>query len=171
MLKTKNTIKNEPVVLGIDPGYGLVGIGVIQKQDRNWRSLYYGCIKTDPKACFSARLLQISEELGNLIKQYKPTAAVVEKLYFNSNTTTAIDVAQARGVIMLTLLQNGVDVCELTPLQVKQFVSGYGRADKAQMKQMMKLLLKLDKLPSPDDAADALAMAYCWESYSKFLNL
>ncbi|HPL92866.1 MAG TPA: crossover junction endodeoxyribonuclease RuvC [bacterium] len=171
MLKTKNQKTVGPVVLGVDPGYGLVGIGVIQKQDRNWKSLYHGCIKTDAKACFSARLLQISEELGNIIRQYKPEAAVVEKLYFNSNTTTAIDVAQARGVIMLTLLQNGVEVCELTPLQVKQFVSGYGRADKAQMKQMMKLLLGLDKLPSPDDAADALALAYCWESHSKFLKL
>jgi len=171
MLKIKNENKIEPVILGIDPGYGLVGIGVIQKQDRKWKSLYHGCIKTDAKACFSSRLLQISEELGNIIKQYKPVASVVEKLYFNSNTTTAIDVAQARGVIMLTLLQNGVEVCELTPLQVKQFISGYGRADKTQMKQMMKLLLGLDKLPSPDDAADALAMAYCWESYSKFLKL
>lgn len=171
MLKTKNTIKKGPVILGIDPGYGLVGIGVLEKQDRNWKSLYHGCIKTDSKDCFSNRLLQISEELGNLIKQYKPKAAVVEKLYFNRNTTTAIDVAQARGVIMLTLLQHGVQVCELTPLQIKQFISGYGRADKAQMKQMMKLLLGLDKLPNPDDAADALALAYCWESYSKFSKL
>lgn len=159
------------IVLGVDPGYGRVGLGVVEIDGSRNKSLYYGCIETSKDIEFNQRLFQISQELDAVIKEYKPEVAVVEKLYFAKNTTTAIDVGQARGVILLTLFNNNVPSYELTPLQVKQYASGYGKATKRQIQEVVKLLLGLDKIPKPDDAADALALAITWAAVGKYLEL
>lgn len=119
----------------------------------------YGCIETPAKTATESRLLVLHKELTKIIKKYKPDKAAVEKLFFNTNVTTAIEVGQARGVVILTLQLANVEQRSFTPLQVKQAVTGYGRADKIQVQKMVKALLHLDKVPKPDDAADALAIA------------
>lgn len=159
------------IILGIDPGYGRVGLGVIESQGSRCKSLHYSCIETSKDLDFNQRLFQISQELNAVIKEYKPELAVVEKLYFAKNTTTALDVAQARGVILLTLFNSNVPSYELSPLQVKQYTSGYGKASKRQMQEVVKMLLGLEKIPKPDDAADALALALTWLSVGKYLEL
>lgn len=148
-------------ILGIDPGYAIVGVGVIEYNGRQFKTLDYGAITTPAGQPFSDRLLMIYEQMQQVIMMYKPDAMSVEKLYFNTNTTTAIDVAQARGVILLSSRQAGVPVYEYTPLQVKQAVVGYGRAEKRQVIEMTKKILSLSKTPHPDDVADALAIAIC----------
>lgn len=148
-------------VLGIDPGYAIVGWGVVE-YDRNCLTpKAYGAVTTPAKAEFTGRLLQIFEDVTALMQQYRPEALSIEKLFFNTNTTTAIDVAQARGVILLAARQQNIPVFEYTPLQVKQAVTGYGKADKKQVMELTRRLLKLEKVPRPDDTADALAMAIC----------
>ena len=149
------------VILGIDPGYAIVGYGVIEYQNNHFRVLDFGAITTKAHTDFNDRLLHIHAGLTNLIEIYNPQAMAIEKLFFNTNQKTAIDVAQARGVILLSARQHNVNIFEYTPLQVKQSVVGYGRAEKKQVQEMTKLLLNLDAVPKPDDTADALAMAIC----------
>ena len=149
------------VILGIDPGYAIVGYGVIEYQNNHFRVLDFGAITTKAHTDFNDRLLHIHAGLTNLIEIYRPEAMAIEKLFFNTNQKTAIDVAQARGVILLAARQHNVNIFEYTPLQVKQSVVGYGRAEKKQVQEMTKLILNLDAVPKPDDTADALAMAIC----------
>lgn len=148
-------------ILGIDPGYAIVGVGVIEYNGRQFKTLEYGAITTPAGQPFADRLLMIYQQMQEVISMYKPDAMSVEKLYFNTNTTTAIDVAQARGVILLSARQAGVPCFEYTPLQVKQAVVGYGRAEKRQVIEMTKKILSLSRTPHPDDVADALAIAIC----------
>ena len=146
-------------ILGIDPGFGRVGFGIIDCVGDTYTAVAYGCIETSTKRTFVERLEDISDELIQIIRKYKPQCAGVEELFFYKNVTTAIKVAQARGVILLTLRKARLQVHEYTPLQVKQSITGYGRADKTQLETMVKMLLKLKKKITPDDAADALAIA------------
>lgn len=149
------------IVLGIDPGYAIVGYGVLRYEKSRFTVLEYGTITTPKEMPFSERLVQIYHSMNTLLERFSPDSLAVEKLYFNTNTTTAIDVSQARGVIMLTAQLKEIPLYEYTPLQVKQSVTGYGRAEKKQVQEMTRMLLNLEKIPRPDDAADALAMAIC----------
>lgn len=148
-------------ILGIDPGFAIVGFGVLHSQ--RGTSVLQGCgvIRTQVGSPMPRRLLQIGEDMETLILQFKPDELAVEELFFNTNVTTGIGVAQARGVILYTAEKLGVPVFEYTPLQVKQAVAGYGRADKRQVMEMTKRLLHLSAVPKPDDAADAVAVALC----------
>lgn len=149
------------VILGIDPGTATTGFGVILEKDNQVKYIDCGYIATTPKDNPADRLLIISKAVEELIKKYKPQLAAVENLFFAKNRTTAMAVAQARGVILVTLARHKVLSQEYTPLQVKQAVTGYGRADKNQVQKMVKNILSLDKVPKPDDSADALAIAIC----------
>jgi crossover junction endodeoxyribonuclease RuvC len=149
------------IIIGIDPGYAIVGFGVINYDNTRYTTLDYGAVTTPAKTPFSERLEQIYDGITAVLERWKPQAVSLEKLFFNTNTTTAIDVAQARGVIMLAAKKCAVPVFEYTPLQVKQAVVGYGRAEKKQVMEMTRILLGLSKVPKPDDTADALAMALC----------
>jgi len=149
------------VILGIDPGYAIVGAGVVDHTANQFTLLEARALTTQPGTPFERRLCAIYEGVAALIAAHKPAAMAVEKLYFNTNTATAIDVAQARGAILVAAALAGVPVYEYTPLQVKQSVVGYGRAEKRQVQDMTKLLLRLSACPKPDDVADALAIAIC----------
>lgn len=149
------------IILGIDPGYAIVGWGVLEYQNNRFRVLDYGAITTEADMELFRRFQVIHQDLNEIIEQYKPDAMAIEELFFNSNRTTAINVAQARGVLILSALNHEVPVFEYTPLQVKQAVAGYGRAEKQQVQQMTKILLNLPAIPKPDDTADALAIAIC----------
>lgn len=149
------------IILGIDPGYAIVGVGVVKYEKNNFKPIEFGAVTTPAGMPFSDRLQKIFIDITEIIKKYKPDALSIEKLFFNTNTTTAIDVAQARGVILLAARMCGVPVFEYTPLQVKQAVTGYGRAEKHQIQELTKILLGLPKCPKPDDTADALALAIC----------
>ena len=149
------------VILGIDPGYAIVGWGVIGYENNLFQVLDYGAITTPAGMSFSRRLELIYDEAELLMKRYSPQAMSIEKLFFNSNAKTVIDVGQARGVLMLAAQKCGLEVYEYTPLQVKQSVVGYGRAEKKQVQEMTRLILHLSEIPKPDDTADALAMAIC----------
>jgi len=149
------------IILGIDPGYAIVGYGVLEYTGIKFKVLEYGTIETKAGTDFNLRLLKIHRGMEELIKKYSPDAVAVEKIFFNTNTKTAIKVAEARGVVLLSGALSSAEVFEYTPLQVKQAVCGYGRADKNQVQQMVKLLLNLEKVPKPDDTADALAVAIC----------
>ncbi|MDR3345466.1 MAG: crossover junction endodeoxyribonuclease RuvC [Oscillospiraceae bacterium] len=148
-------------VLGIDPGYALVGYGAVQYDNNHFRVLEYGVISTQAGTPFPRRLEEIYLGLRALLLKFRPDGFAMEKLFFNTNTKTAIDVAQARGVLTLAAQLEGLAVGEYTPLQVKQSVCGYGRAEKKQVQEMTRLLLNLPSIPRPDDAADALAVAIC----------
>ena len=148
-------------ILGIDPGYAIVGYGALRYEAGRFRVLDYGAVRTDAGQDFCDRLLFIHTQTAALIDRWRPGALGVEQLFFNTNSTTAIGVAEARGCILLSAAQAGVAVCEYTPLQVKQAVTGYGKADKLQMQEMVRLLLGLKEIPKPDDTADALAVAIC----------
>ncbi len=149
------------VIMGIDPGYAIVGYGVLAYEKNRYRVLDFGAVTTEAGVPFERRLQIIHEDLTLLFQRYKPDAMSIEKLFFNTNKKTAVDVAQARGVILLTAQCCGARVFEYTPLQVKQSVVGYGRAEKKQVQEMTKYLLGLSAVPKPDDTADALAMAIC----------
>lgn len=148
-------------VLGIDPGYAIVGYGVIDFNASNYIPVTYGAITTNSKTDFNVRLEQIYDSLDIIIKRTKPHAMSVEKIFFQNNQKTAINVAQARGVIMLVAQKNNLPVFEYTPLQIKTAVTGYGVAKKPQVMEMTRRLLKLKEVPKPDDTADALAIAIC----------
>ena len=149
------------VILGIDPGYATVGYGVIEYNGKGFRTLDYGAVTSPPDLPFPRRLEMIFEGITQLIEKFSPDAVSVEELFFNTNLKTGIAVAHARGVILLAVQKSGKPFFEYTPLQVKQSVVGYGRAEKMQVMLMTKSLLGLEKIPRPDDAADALALAIC----------
>lgn len=148
-------------ILGIDPGYAIVGYGVLEFDNMRFKVINYGAITTDPETPFDKRLSEIYGDMCSVLEMFKPDCVSIEKLYFNTNITTGIDVAQARGVIMLAAAQRDIPVFEYTPLQVKVAVTGYGRAEKRQMQEMTKNILHLKEVPKPDDTADALAIAIC----------
>ena len=149
------------VILGLDPGTATTGYGVIRVLGNRFQMLEYGIISTPAKNPMEKRLEMIYDNLQELLQKWQPDQAAVEELFFNQNITTAITVGQARGVLLLCCAQNNVPLAEYTPLQVKQALVGYGRADKKQIQQMVKMFLNLAEFPNPDDAADALAIAIC----------
>ena len=148
-------------ILGIDPGFAIVGWGIIDSERGNIRPVAYGAITTPAHTSLESRLLTIQRDLESLIEKYKPDEMAIEELFFNTNITTGIAVAEARGVILCTAHRLGIKISEYTPLQVKQAVVGYGKAEKHQVISMVTSLLKLPKPPKPDDAADAVAIAIC----------
>lgn len=148
-------------ILGIDPGYAIVGYGVLDYRNNHFGIVDFGAITTPAGMDFGRRLEIIYDEMQVLIEKTKPEAMAIEKLFYNTNAKTVIDVGQARGVLLLAAQKNHLPVYEYTPLQVKQSVVGYGRAEKKQVQEMTRLMLHLDKVPKPDDTADALAMAIC----------
>ena len=145
--------------MGVDPGFGRIGWGVIEKEKGDWVPMAYGCIETDAKTKFVDRLQEIKEGLDKIIKKYQPVRAAVEDLFFYKNVKTAMQVGQARGVILLTLKLAGLPIDEFTPLQVKQSITGYGRAEKEQIQKIIQMQLKMKDKIKQDDAADAMAIA------------
>lgn len=148
-------------ILGIDPGYAIIGFGILDYTAHQFTTLQYGAIRTDSHGVFEDRLNEIFDDMTELLAVAKPEAVAIESLFFANNQKTVIAVAQARGVILLACRRAGVPIFEYTPLQVKQGVSGYGKASKKQVQEMTKTILHLDAVPKPDDTADALAMAIC----------
>lgn len=149
------------VILGIDPGYAIVGYGVVRMQQNRYQPLEHGAIVTKAGENFNRRLEIIYDAVTAVLEKWKPEALAIEKLFFQNNQKTAIQVAEARGVILLAAQKKQVPVFEYTPLQVKQAVTGYGQAQKPQVMEMTRRLLCLKEVPKPDDTADALAMAIC----------
>ena len=148
-------------ILGIDPGYGITGFGIVEAQAGACRLLRCGAITTPPNTEFSWRLEVIYNDMCQLLETAKPDAVAIEELFFGQNVTTGINVAQSRGVILLAIRQAGVPIYEYKPMQVKQSVVGYGNATKHQVQDMTRRLLHLQAMPKPDDAADAIAIALC----------
>lgn len=149
------------IILGIDPGYAIIGWGVLEYNANKFKVMDYGAITTEAHTDFPLRLQQIYMGMNDIFDKYHPQVMSMEKLFYNNNAKTVIDVAQARGVITLSAKMHGVEIAEYTPLQVKQSVTGYGRAVKKQVQEMTRVILNLEKIPKPDDTADALAMAIC----------
>lgn len=149
------------VIMGIDPGFAITGYGIVKYEGNKFSVLDYGAITTNSSLVLSERLLVLSGRLEDLISKYKPYAISVEELFFNKNIKTALAAAHGRGIALLAAAKSTAEVFEYTPLQVKQAVVGYGRAEKAQMQQMVKVILNLPEVPKPDDVADALAVAIC----------
>ena len=158
------------VILGVDPGLATVGVGVLKFDKNRFTTIYYDAIITQPKIPIPERLQMIYDGLTQIINTYNPTDMALEELFYNTNQKTIIAVGEARGVILLAAQKNGLDIDEYTPLQVKQSVVGYGRAEKIQVMTMVKNILRLDKIPKPDDVADALAVAIC-HAHSKTANM
>lgn len=154
-------------ILGIDPGTATTGFGVVEKKSGKLTAIDYGVISTSKSLAMHLRLNIIFQDLTEIIKHHRPDVIAVEKLFFVKNITTGISVGQARGVVLLTAAQADLDLHEYTPLQVKQSVTGYGQATKKQVQQMVQKILKLNALPTPDDAADALAIAICASSQTR----
>jgi crossover junction endodeoxyribonuclease RuvC len=149
------------IVVGIDPGLATVGFGVIQKIEDKIIPVSYGCIRTSAQKQISERLLDIYNEINSLFNKYNPQTVVIEKLFFNKNVTSAMNVGEARGVIILAAQQKQIPVFQYIPAQIKKAITGTGNADKQQMQEMIKKLLGLDEIPQPDDAADGLSIALC----------
>ncbi len=147
-------------ILGIDPGIGRCGFAVLEQDKKSIKLLQAGCIVTNAGQPDSGRLLEIQDDLSDIIQKWKPEIMAIESLYFISNQKTAISVAQARGAILVTAANHGLKIIDITPLQVKMSVTGYGKADKKQVETMIVKLLNLKKIPKPDDAADAVAIAW-----------
>src|SRR3989344_1512946 len=156
------------VILGIDPGIARCGWGAIESQKSKVKSQKYGCIETEAGVKTEKRLKNIYDLITKIIKDYKPDVLAIEELFFNTNAKTAFAVGQARGVVLLAAAENNVSIAIYTPLQVKIAVTGYGRAEKNQVGQMVKVLLKLKEIPKPDDVADALAVALTHAFTNKF---
>lgn len=159
-------------VLGIDPGYAIVGWGVVEYAGNRFAPIAYGAVCTDKDTPFEQRLIEIYDGIKNICTRYQPEALSIEKLYYQHNQTTVIGVAEARGVILLAAAQCGVPIYEYTPMQVKQAVTGYGKAVKKQIQEMTRIMLHLQTIPKPDDTADALAMAvaHCHCSRSRLMG-
>lgn len=149
------------IIMGIDPGFAITGFGVVKYEGNRFSVLDYGAVTTEASMKLSQRLLILNNRLEELIERYRPDAISIEELFFNKNIKTALTVGHGRGVAVLAAAKSGVDIFEYTPLQVKQSVVGYGRAEKAQIQQMVKAILNLPAIPKPDDVADALAVAIC----------
>lgn len=145
--------------LGIDPGYAIVGYGVVEKQNSSFKAKEYGTIQTSANTPIENRLSLIYNDCKKLFKEVKPDVIAIEQLFFYKNVTTAMNVSQARGIVILAAHQAKKPILEATPLQIKQALTGYGKADKQQMQRMVQTLLRLKEIPKPDDAADALAVA------------
>jgi crossover junction endodeoxyribonuclease RuvC len=159
-------------VIGIDPGTALTGYGIIEENaDQTLHVLDYGVIRTQPGDKPEIRLCKLFKQLNKIISLYSPESSSVEKLYFQRNTTTALSVGQARGVAILSLAEAGVIINEYNPMEIKQAVVGYGKATKKQVQEMVKIILSLDNIPQPDDAADALAVAICHIHSRKIMSL
>jgi crossover junction endodeoxyribonuclease RuvC len=158
-------------VLGVDPGTATTGWAILEEKDDEVKAIAYGHISTSAKKTGEERIFEISEDLGKIIKKYHPQEAAVEKLFFFKNQKTVMEVSQARGAIILTISQKGVSLASYTPLQVKQSITGYGRAEKRQVQEMIKNILKLKNIPKPDDTADAIAIALCHLNSRKMNNL
>ncbi|WP_025690340.1 crossover junction endodeoxyribonuclease RuvC [Paenibacillus zanthoxyli] len=156
-------------ILGIDPGIAIVGFGFIDKNGSKLTPVQYGSIQTEAHTPEEERLLHVYEGMLELIDRYKPDTVALEKLFFNRNVTTAMSVGQARGVLVLAAVQRGLSVAEYTPMQVKQAIVGYGKAEKRQVQEMVRMYLRLSAIPKPDDVADALAVAVC-HAHSYTLN-
>lgn len=148
-------------ILGIDPGYAIVGFGVVDYDGYQFHPVFYGAITTEAHTPFTQRLCCIDDDIHEVLRRFNPECMAIEKLYFTNNKTTGIDVAQARGVLVVAAAKAGLPVYEYGPMQVKMAICGYGNADKQQMMQMTQRILHLEQLPRPDDAADALALAIC----------
>jgi len=159
------------IVLGIDPGTATTGYGVITDLDSQPSMVTCGVILTPAAQALPDRLITIHREVLRLVDEYHPEQAAVEQLFFNKNVRTALAVGHARGVVLLALAERHVPIFEYTPLEVKQAVTGNGRADKKQIQEMIKILLELDKIPKPDDAADALAIAVCHFHSARYMTL
>ena len=157
--------------MGIDPGIAILGYGLLSAEGNRLKYVDAGAITTSSDLSMPERLSIIYNNLSELLRQYKPDAFVVEELFFNKNVKTALIIGHARGVTILAAANYNIPIFEYTPLQVKQAIVGYGRADKNQMQQMVKILLNLKKVPKPDDVADALAVAICHGNSSKFSKL
>lgn len=157
------------IILGIDPGQTVIGVGVIKKEKSKLEHIWHGCIKIESKKRNPEKLVEVEEKLAELIKKYKPELVGIEDLFFFKNLKTAIQVAETRGVLLLTCKKQNLKIFEFTPLQVKQAVACYGRADKQQVQKMVKAILGLSDIPKPDDAADALAIAICAGNTSEML--
>ncbi len=156
-------------ILAIDPGLASVGYGVVKKQSHKEPEIVtYGCIRTQAKKLKHHRLNEIYKALRHLVAQYKPECLVIEKVYFAKNAKTALMVGESRGVILLLAAERDLKVSEFTPLQVKQTISGFGRASKHQVQYMVKQVFRLKEIPTPDDAADALALAYTFLQHERF---
>lgn len=148
-------------IIGIDPGYAIVGFGVIEYERRMFDVIDYGAVTTAADTDFNTRLLEIYNDVCVILDRYEPDAMAIERLYFTSNQKTAIAVAEARGIVLLAARQRNIGIYEYTPLQVKSSVTGYGKAVKKQVQELTKNILKLPEIPKPDDTADALAIAVC----------
>lgn len=159
------------VILGIDPGTAITGYGLVEKEGNHLKRIAFGAILTAPETPTALRLQQISHELQAIIERYRPDVMAVEQLFFNKNVRTALTVGQARGVVLLAGAEAGLEIIEYTPLQVKMAVVGYGRAEKRQVQEMVRILLCLNEIPKPDDAADALAIAICHANSCKPLSV
>ena len=159
------------VILGIDPGLATIGWGAVDYSGSRFKVLGYGALETPAGVSLEERLLMINQGMKELIERYRPEQMAVEELFFNTNITTGIRVAEARGVILMTAHALGVKLFEYTPLQVKQALTGYGRASKMQIQQMMKSMLALTEIPKPDDVADALAIAVCHGNSMRFNSI
>lgn len=162
---------NDLIILGFDPGIAIVGYGLVEKQGNNIRPIQYGSIQTKVGLDTGLRLKQIFDAANEIIEIYKPDAVSIEKLFFNKNVTTAMTVGQARGVLMLSAVEKNLPIYEYTPLQVKQALVGYGRAEKKQIQEMVKLYLNLKEIPKPDDVADALAIAITHAHSAKMTDI
>jgi crossover junction endodeoxyribonuclease RuvC len=149
------------LILGLDPGLAITGYGLVASDGQKLSSITHGVIRTPADMPNIERLVSIHTAVTEIVQCYTPDEAAVEELFFSTNARTAMSVGQARGVLLLALAQSGLDVAEYTPMQIKQSVTGYGNADKAQVQEMVRLLLNLAEVPRPDDAADALAVAIC----------
>ncbi len=148
-------------ILGIDPGYAILGYGIVEMKGNKFQVCGYGAITTEASMEMTDRLKCIYNSLTEIIAEYEPDVASIEELFFNTNTKTAIMVGQARGVAILACANSGMEIDEYTPLQIKQAIVGYGRAEKKQVQNMVKTILNLKEVPKPDDTADALAAAIC----------
>jgi len=163
--------KQETIILGIDPGTAITGWGIIKDTKKGLETIAYGCIETSKHKTDIERLKETAKDLKAIIREYQPDEMAIEELFFFKNLKTAIKVAQSRGVLMYITINQKISVAEYTPLQIKQALTGYGRADKKQIQIMVKNILKLKETPKPDDAADALAVAICHQQARKMQQL
>ena len=159
------------LVLGIDPGLAITGYAIVEEEGSSLRLITAGVVRTPAKTPPPQRLHTIYAGLQEIAQEFQPDAAAVEELFFSRNVRTAISVAQARGVALLALFDAGLRIAEYTPMQVKQAVTGYGNADKRQVQEMVRMLLNLNEIPRPDDAADAIAVAICYTHRARLDNL
>lgn len=159
------------IILGIDPGIGRMGYAVIKHENSKSTLAECGCITTKPNSPEPGRLLEIKNDLNSIIKKWKPEILCIESLYFAANSKTAMSVGQARGVAVVTAAEHNLNIIEMTPLQVKIAITGYGKAEKKQVQKMLLSVLKLEKIPKPDDAADAAAIAWAGIGRIKYSKL